>query len=194
MNKAFVALGSILAGLAPGVALAHTGIGQAAGFAQGFAHPPGGLDHVLAMVLVGVLAFQMAGRARWLLPAGFLAAMAAGGLAGMAGLALPLVEAGIALSVVVLGLAVAARMRPPTALALGLVGLFAVFHGHAHGAEMPAEGGAAAYAAGFLLATALLHAAGLALGAVVGRVGTMAVRGAGAAAAVAGVAILAGLI
>ena len=190
MKKVSIAVA--LAVLLPGAALAHTGIDHGAGFAHGFAHPPAGLDHVLAMVLVGVLAFQAGGRARWMLPAGFLAAMAVGGLSGMTGLALPLVEVGIALSVVVLGLAVATGLRAPTALALGLVGLFATFHGYAHGAEMPAGGGALGYAAGFLLATALLHAAGFALGAVVARAGTLAVRGAGAAAAVAGVAILAG--
>ncbi|WP_374444169.1 HupE/UreJ family protein [Stella sp.] len=192
--RTFSAIFAAAAALLPAAAFAHAGADHGGGFAGGFLHPAGGLDHVLAMVMVGVLAWQIGGRARWLVPAAFVAVMALGGLAGAAGVALPLVEAGIALSVVALGLAIATGARWPVAAAMGMAGLFAVFHGHAHGAEMPAGTGAAAYAAGFLAATALLHGAGLALGALVGRAGMAAVRGAGAAAALAGVAILAGVL
>ena len=147
-----------------GAAFAHTGLGDAAGFTHGFMHPVGGLDHVLAMVAVGLYAALLGGRALWLVPATFVAVMAIGGALGMAGFGLPYAEIGIALSVVVLGLAVALRLSLPTLAAMALVGLFAVFHGHAHGAEMPQDVSGYAYAAGFMLATALLHCAGIALG------------------------------
>lgn len=183
--------------LAPTAAFAHPGHMEAVGFAAGLAHPVGGLDHVLAMVMVGVLASQLGGRAAWLVPATFVAVMAAAFGLGVAGIGVPFVEAGIALSVVALGAAVAFGLKAPVAAAMALVGLFAVFHGHAHGAEMPEGSGAAAYAAGFILATALLHAAGLGFGALIGRLerlgGSWLVRGAGAAASVAGVALLVGV-
>ncbi|MGD9509089.1 MAG: HupE/UreJ family protein [Geminicoccaceae bacterium] len=186
-----------LAALLPSVASAHTGVGSAAGFTHGFAHPLTGLDHVLAMVMVGLLACQLGGRALWLVPASFVAVMALGGALGVAGIGVPFVEAGIALSVVVLGAVVAFRIQAPTALAMAVVGLFAVFHGHAHGTEMPETAAGAAYGLGFLLATGLLHAAGIGLGLLLGRAaerkGALVVRAAGAAAAVAGVAILAGI-
>ncbi|HQS11097.1 MAG TPA: HupE/UreJ family protein, partial [Xanthobacteraceae bacterium] len=123
--------------LAPSLAFAHTGVGATHGFVHGFMHPVTGLDHVLAMVTVGILAWQMGGRAIWLLPASFVTLMAVGGALGMSGFDLPYVETGIALSVVVLGAAVAMGVKAPLAFAMGLVGMFAVFHGHAHGAEMP---------------------------------------------------------
>ena len=176
-------------------AFAHPGHGGAAGFSHGFLHPLGGLDHVLAMVAVGLFAAHLGGRALWAVPATFVAVMAAGGALGMAGMAVPFVETGIALSVVVLGLAVALRMSVPTLAAMALVGFFAVFHGYAHGAEMPADASGASYAAGFLAATALLHAAGIGLGIAVARLGDLAgrrtVQVAGGAMAIAGIAILA---
>ena len=180
--------------LAPTIAFAHPGVGPASGLAHGFMHPVSGLDHVLAMVLVGTLAWQLGGRALWLLPAAFVGMMAAGGALGVAGIGVPFVEAGIALSVVVLGAMVALGVRAPTAITAGLAGLFAVFHGHAHGMEMPAAVGGATYAAGFMLATALLHAAGIALGYLIGRTGGLAVRSAGGVAAIAGFGLLAGVI
>ena len=145
-------------------ALAHTGAGTMHGFAAGFAHPLFGADHVLAMVAVGAWAALAGGRALWAWPAAFVAMMIAGALAGMTGAELPIMEAGIALSVLMLGLAVA--LRAPLHLAAGALvcGVFAVFHGFAHGAELPAGDGAATYVAGFALATALLHAAGLTIG------------------------------
>ncbi|MBB3137127.1 urease accessory protein [Rhizobium pisi] len=182
----------------PAAASAHPAIGEAAGFSHGFAHPISGLDHILAMVMVGVFAFQLGGRATWLVPATFVLVMALGGALGVAGINVPFVEIGIALSVVVLGAVVAFNVKAPLAAALGVVGLFAIFHGHAHGAEMPENATGAAYAAGFMIATALLHVAGLALGYVVGRAGerqgAFVTRAAGGIAALSGIVILAGLI
>src|SRR5262245_33757257 len=119
--------------LTPSLALAHTGHGATSGFFHGFEHPVGGLDHVFAMVLVGMLAFQLGGRAVYAVPASFVALMAVGGALGMAGIEIPFVETGIALSIVILGLAVAFRAKAPVFAAMALVGLFATFHGHAHG-------------------------------------------------------------
>jgi len=181
-----------------GTALAHPGHGDATGFTHGFMHPLGGLDHVLAMVAVGLFAAHLGGRALWLVPAAFVAVMAAGGALGIAGIAVPFVETGIALSVVVLGLAVALRVSVPLLAAMALVGLFAIFHGYAHGAEMPVDASGAGYAAGFLAATALLHGIGIAIGLTVGKLGDLAgrraVQIAGGAMALAGIAILAGAI
>lgn len=188
----------LAAALVPSVAFAHPGHADAVGFVSGFGHPVGGLDHVLAMVLVGVFAFQLGGRALWLVPAAFVAVMAAGGALGMAGVEVPFVEMGIALSIVALGTAVAFGIRTPATVAMAMVGLFAVFHGHAHGAEAPGTAGGLAYAAGFMLATAGLHAAGVGFGFLIGKVsetrGPIVTRVAGAAAGLAGVAILVGAL
>jgi urease accessory protein len=177
-----------------GAAAAHPGHADAGGFAHGFMHPLGGPDHVLAMVAVGLYAALLGGRALWLVPATFVAVMALGGAAGVAGYALPYTELGIALSVVALGLAVALRVSLPTLAAMALAGVFAVFHGHAHGAEMPQDLSGYAYAAGFLAATALLHGAGIALGLGMGRLsgldGRRATQAAGGAVALAGLALL----
>ena len=182
--------------LLPTAALAHPGFGPATGFAHGFAHPISGLDHVLAMVMVGLLAYELDGRALWALPATFVLVMAAGGAMGMAGLALPFVEIGIALSVVVLGIVVALGVKAPTAVAMSVVGLFALFHGHAHGTEMPATAAGFEYAAGFIVATALLHLAGIAgalgVSKLAGRHGAPLARIAGGVFALGGVGILAG--
>ena len=140
--------------LIPTAAFAHPGIGDAHGFVAGFAYPLGGLDHILAMVTVGIFAWQLGGRALWLVPATFMLAMAAGGALGMAGVPVPFAEVGIAASVIVLGAVVAFARKAPVAIAVGLVGVFAVFHGHAHGTEMPLDASGGTYAAGFLLATA----------------------------------------
>ncbi len=183
--------------LLPGAADAHTGIGATAGFSHGFMHPFGGVDHLLAMVAVGMLAAQWGGRALWLLPASFLTTMAAGGALGMTGIALPHVEIGIGLSVVVLGLLVALGVRLPLAAAMLLVPLFAIFHGHAHGAEMPADGSGVAYGFGFLAATALLHVAGIGAGlalAIYDRADRRIAQLAGGAMSIVGVTILGGAI
>jgi urease accessory protein len=179
--------------LVPGAALAHTGHGDVDSLAHGFLHPLGGLDHLLAMFAVGLFAFQLSGRALWLVPAAFVGMMAVGGVLGFEGFDLPFVEIGIAFSVLALGLAVAWGQGVPTAAAMALVGFFAIFHGHAHGAELPDDAGALAYTAGFVVATALLHAAGIAAGFAVARKAAF-VRAGGAGVALAGAALLAGLI
>ena len=181
----------------PSIASAHTGIGDTAGFFHGFEHPVGGLDHVLAMVLVGIIAWQLRGRALYAVPATFVLLMVVGGGVGMAGMDVPFVELGIALSVVVFGLAVAFRFKAPAMAMAPLVGLFAIFHGYAHGAEMPENAAGLAYGLGFMLATVLLHAAGIGLGFVFAKTSQKdgaLVRIAGGAAAVAGFAILAGAL
>jgi urease accessory protein len=175
--------------LAPAAAFAHTGGEHAAGLAHGFMHPLGGLDHLLAMLAVGLFAFRLGGRALWLVPAAFAGTMALGGLAGLAGLELPAVEIGIGLSVVLFGLAIAAAWTPGAAVAGAFVAFFAVFHGYAHGAELPAESAALGYVAGFLAATALLHAAGIGFGALAAR----HARAAGGLIALAGLALVAGI-
>jgi urease accessory protein len=193
MNSKRVCLSLAAAAVfAPTAALAHPGHGDALGFAHGFLHPVGGLDHVLAMVAVGLFAANLGGRALWAVPASFMALMAAGGALGMAGFGLPYVETGIALSVLVLGAVVALGARWPVGAAMALVGAFAIFHGHAHGAEMPPDASGAAYAAGFVAATGLLHLAGIAIGLAVRSVAVR--RLGGAAVALAGVALLAGAI
>ncbi|KQZ31853.1 urease accessory protein [Mesorhizobium sp. Root552] len=180
------------------IASAHVGVGDTGGFAHGFMHPIGGIDHILAMVMVGLFAAQLGGRAMWLVPAAFVGVMAIGGVVGFSGLPLPFVELGIGLSIVVLGAAVAFGLKPVVAAATGLVGFFAVFHGFAHGAEMPDSVAGLAYGAGFVVATALLHAAGLGIGLLAassaGPRGETMVRAAGALTAVAGVAVVTGVI
>lgn len=168
------ALRSVLASLAllPGAAFAHTGAGHTHGFVHGFVHPIGGLDHLLAMVAVGLFAAYLGGRALWLVPATFVGVMALGGLLGVSGAALPYVELGIALSVVVLGLLVALRWNFPVAVAMAIVGIFAVFHGYAHGTELPENTSGLAYGIGFMIATALLHLAGIAIGLGLAKLGT----------------------
>jgi len=180
----------------PGAAFAHTGAGDTAGFLHGFAHPVGGIDHILAMVAVGVFAFVLGGRALWLVPLSFVGMMAVGFLLGAGQIEMPFVELGIALSAVAIGGAAALGRPMPVAAAMGLVGVFALFHGHAHGAEMPADASGLIYALGFLSATALLHGAGIlaAMGVakIVGRYGRLAAQIAGGAFALGGIGILAG--
>lgn len=190
MNSKLVRLSlTAVAALVPTAAFAHPGHGDALGLMHGFLHPIGGLDHVLAMVAVGLFAANLGGRALWAVPLAFMALMAVGGVLGITGVNVPYVEAGIALSVVVLGAVVALGMRWPTGAAMALVGIFAIFHGHAHGSEMPVDASGAAYAGGFIVATGLLHLAGIGLG--------LAIRSAparrlgGAAVSLAGIGLLA---
>jgi urease accessory protein len=194
MRKLLSGLTLAAATLAPAAALAHPGHADQSGFVHGFLHPIAGLDHILAMVTVGILAYQIGGRALYLVPSAFLAVMAAGGLLGLAGVSFYFVEPGIAASVVVLGIIVAMALKPPVAVAMAIVALFAVFHGYAHGIEAPLDGSTAAYGSGFMLATALLHATGIALGMLVGRIserqGPIGYRLAGSAVALAGLVIL----
>lgn len=142
---------------------AHVGVHSTSGFAAGFSHPIGGLDHILAMVAVGLWAAQMRGKAIFVVPATFVAMMAIAALFGLAGAELPMIEEGILASVFVLGALVAFGVKLPMVVGAVIVGLLAIFHGHAHGAEMPLEASAIGYSIGFVLATALLHAVGIAL-------------------------------
>jgi urease accessory protein len=190
-------LATALLALLPDAALAHAGHAATGGLAAGFLHPLGGLDHVLAMVAVGLLAWTLGGRALWLVPLAFVAAMAAAGALGMAGTPLPLVELGIGLSVVVIGGLVALGLRLPTALAMTIAAVFAVFHGHAHGTEMSPGASALGYGLGFMAATALLHASGLLAGRGFARLATTGgglTRASGAAIAALGALIIAGTI
>lgn len=191
-------LGLGLTALASTAAEAHTGIGSTVGFLHGFSHPFSGIDHILVMIAVGLFAARLGGRALWLVPGSFLAMMAVGGILGISGIALPVVELGIATSVIVLGALVALQTRVPLSLAMGLVGFFAVFHGHAHGAEMPVDASGFTYGLGFVLATALLHMVGIGIGVGLGwKVTTSSRRIAqigGGAMALAGVGIVTGYL
>jgi urease accessory protein len=172
-------------------ALAHTGGSIVSGFAGGFAHPLFGPDHIVAMVAVGLWGAFLGVPAIWLLPIVFPVVMAFGGVLGILGVEIPWVETGIAASAVVLGLMVALGVRAPLAVAAALVGAFAIFHGHAHGTELPAAADAIAYSVGFVVATGLLHLAGIAFGSLTRwPAGQIAVRAAGGAIAVAGVIFL----
>nr|WP_315393008.1 HupE/UreJ family protein [uncultured Duganella sp.] len=166
-----------------GAALAHPG--HADGALAGLMHPLTGIDHILAMLAVGLWGAQLGGRARWLLPASFVAFLAVGGALGVGGAALPMVEAGIVTSVLLLGLLIGFAVKLESVPAALIVGAFAVFHGYAHGTEMPAAGNAWLYAIGFVTASALLHGAGLWLGRAV-RADSGWLRSGGGAIAVAG--------
>jgi urease accessory protein len=177
--------------LCPAVALAHTRGGEALGFASGLWHPVSGLDHVLAMIAVGLWGAQLGPPALWLLPVTFPMVMAFGGMLGLMGLRLPGIEIGIAVSALVLGLAVCSEARPPLWVAALLVGFFAVFHGHAHGTELPPGADAILYSIGFVIATGSLHGVGISLGLVHRWApGRAALRAAGAIVALAGAAFL----
>lgn len=180
-----------LAAVAAGPVLAHSGAGPVEGFAQGLAHPLTGLDHLLAMVAVGLWAGLLGGRARIAYPAAFIVAMLVAGFWGMSGGALAGSEVGIALSVVILGAAIALKASPPLAAGALACGIFAVFHGFAHGAELPENASAAGYAVGFAVATAALHGAGLVLAGALAARAPIAARVAGGGLVLAGMAILA---
>ncbi|PAU54149.1 HupE/UreJ family protein [Pseudomonas sp. PICF141] len=184
-------LGAMALLLTPAIAFAHPGHSDN-GLIAGISHPMGGLDHLLAMVAVGLWAAQQKGIARWALPCTFVGTMLIGGLLGFEGLNLPALESGIAASVLALGLAVALAVRPPLSLAMVATALFALFHGVAHGLELPEMSSPWAYAAGFVVATAALHAAGYALVRVLPQAAAPLVRLAGAASAATGVWLLAG--
>jgi len=179
----------LLAGARP--VLAHEQAGQAQGFLTGFLHPLSGPDHVVAMIAVGLWGAQLGPPAVWLLPVTFPMVMAFGGFLGLVGVPLPGVEVGIALSALLLGLMIARESKPPLLAAASLVGFFAVFHGHAHGTELPAGQSGLTYSIGFVVATGLLHGVGIAMGVVHRwRAGRVALRAAGGAVALAGIAFL----
>jgi urease accessory protein len=188
MNRLALGLGAALVSASP--ALAHPGPAGHGSFAAGFGHPMFGPDHILAMVAVGLWAAMLGGRALWTLPTAFVAAMSLGFGLALAGLPLPLVEPMILASVLLLGVLAALAARLPLPAAATIVAALALFHGHAHGTEM---GGARAlgYLGGFVLATALLHAAGVIAGRALARTGGPALtRGAGAAVALLGSALV----
>ena len=176
----------------PVPALAHVADGVAGGFTSGFLHPLFGLDHVVAMVAVGLWGAFLGAPAIWLLPIVFPLVMALGGALGVIGIPVPYVEVGIAASAIVLGVMVALAARPPLWIAAIIVGAFAIFHGHAHGTELPGAANPLAYSLGFVVSTGLLHLAGIAFG-LLARwpSGKMAVRAGGALIAAAGLVFLA---
>lgn len=177
--------------LAAPLAQAHEGAGLAGGFMSGFAHPLLGWDHVVAMLAVGLWGAFLGAPALWLLPVVFPLVMAAGGALGVLGVPLPAVEIGIAVSAIALGGVVAGALRPPLWVAALLVALFAIFHGHAHGTELPQAASPLAYSLGFVVATGALHLAGIALGLLTRwPAGRIAVRGMGAGIALLGVLFL----
>lgn len=151
----------------PATAAAHTEAGAVDGFVSGFTHPISGLDHTAAMVAVGLWGAFLGQRAMWTLPVVFPVVMAFGGALGVLGIPFPVVETGIAISGAVLGLMVAFAVKPPLWVAAIVVGLFAIFHGHAHGTELPETANALVYSIGFVISTGLLHLAGIALGLLV---------------------------
>ncbi|MBW1750181.1 MAG: HupE/UreJ family protein [Deltaproteobacteria bacterium] len=162
------------------VAGAHVEAGQAAGFMTGLHHPWSGLDHVLAMIAVGLWGAQLGSPALWILPIAFPMMMAVGAMMGLVGIPVPGVEIGIALSAIVLGSMILAEVRPKLAIAIAMVGIFAIFHGHAHGTELPDGQSGLLYSMGFVIATGCLHGLGVLLGLVNAiPVGKLVVRGAG---------------
>ncbi len=172
-------------------ALAHVGDHSHMSFAEGLLHPFSGLDHVLAMVAVGLWASQLGGRALWLLPLTFPAVMAVGAGLGLSGVTLPWVEIGIAGSVMILGAVVALALRPSLAISVPLIGAFALLHGYSHGIELPASASAVGYGVGFSVATLMLHAVGIATGLIAGRLPVrFAARTTGGAIAALGLVLL----
>jgi len=184
-------VGALALLLVPALAFAHPGHDES-GLLAGVSHPLSGIDHLLAMVAVGLWAAQQKGAARWALPCTFVGTMLIGGLLGFGGLELPALESGIAASVFALGLAVALAARPPLFVAVAATALFALFHGVAHGLELPAMSSPWGYALGFVGATAVLHAAGYAVVRFLPAAATPIVRVAGALSAATGVWLFAG--
>lgn len=177
--------------IVPSIAQAHSEGGVVGGFITGFVHPLTGLDHIAAMVAVGIWGAFLGAPAMWLLPVIFPLVMAFGGALGILGIPLPGVEVAIALSGVVLGLMIVFTVRPPLWVAALLVGFFAIFHGYAHGVELPQAANAVTYAVGFVVATGLLHMAGIAVGLMIRWPwGRIAVRACGGVIAAAGFAFL----
>lgn len=194
MHKTLTLLLALGLSVSATVAAAHTGEGINSGFASGFWHPILGWDHVIAMVAVGLWGAFLGKPAIWVLPIAFPLVMAMGGALGIIGVPLPAVETGVALSGVVLGLLIAFAARTPLWIATAIVGVFAIFHGHAHGTELPQQFNAFSYAIGFVISTGLLHIAGIAFGFLTQiQIGRIAVRGAGGMIALVGAAFLFGV-
>ncbi|HBG98177.1 MAG TPA: Ni/Fe hydrogenase [Rhodobacteraceae bacterium] len=176
-------------------AAAHTGEGLAGGFVSGFKHPILGWDHVAAMVAVGLWGAFLGRPAIWVLPIVFPLIMAGGAVLGVLGVPIPAVETGIAASAIVLGVLIAIAAKPPLWTSAVIVGIFAIFHGHAHGTELPEAANPAAYAVGFVIATGLLHLAGILLGLLIALPrGSLVIRGGGGLIALAGLGFLTGAL
>jgi urease accessory protein len=179
----------------PTTVFAHVGSGDAGGFLTGMQHPISGFDHVLAMVAVGLWGAQLGAPALWLLPVAFPMTMAFGGMFGLLGLPLPGVEVGIAVSAIVLGIMVFREIQPALWVSLAIVAFFAIFHGHAHGTELPPGQSGILYSMGFVMATGCLHGVGIAIGLVHRwEAGRLVLRGAGAVVLAAGLFFLWGAI
>lgn len=176
-------------------ALAHTGEGITGGFMSGFMHPIAGFDHVTAMVAVGILGAFLGRPAIWVLPVVFPLVMAFGGVIGIMGIDIPHIETGIAVSSIVLGLIIALALKMPLWIAAILVAIFSIFHGHAHGTELPNAANPLSYSVGFVVSTGLLHLAGIAIGELIRwPAGVVIARGIGGLIALAGVGFLTGAI
>ena len=198
-SKTLVSLAfALLLSLIPTIAYAHDGGNiPLGGFLVGLLHPVLGFDHLLAMLSVGILSAQIGGRAIWTVPATFVGVMALGGLLGLSGLNLTATEIGIAISVILLGLAIALERRLPVLVAMLGVGFFAIFHGYAHGVEMPDTAQPVLYAIGFLTGTIVIHIAGVLIGDISGRYeerGKTVLRIGGALISVVGVLFIAGIL
>ena len=170
-------------------AFAHLNPAEHGSFMSGLTHPLSGADHMLTMIAVGLWAAQIGGKARWVMPAAFVSIMAIGFILALIGAPLPFVEPGIMASVIGLGLLVALAVRVPVAVSATIVGIFALFHGHAHGGEL-GTATALSFGLGFVMATALLHALGLGLGMLVGGRNQIVTRILGAATALGGAALV----
>lgn len=194
-HSTLAAASTLLVATLAAPAFAHTGVGITGGLLSGLEHPITGLDHVIAMVAVGLWGAFLGRPAIWILPVVFPLVMAFGGALGVLAVPLPYVEAGIGLSGLLLGLAVAFAAKPPIYVSAIIVGVFAIFHGHAHGAELPEAANPFSYALGFVVATGLLHIAGIAFGYLARwPLGKMAVRAGGGAIALAGLGFLTGVL
>ena len=179
--------------LLPEAIFAHTGEGVAGGLASGFLHPIAGPDHVTAMVAVGILGAFLGRPAIWVLPVVFPLVMAFGGVLGLVGVPIPYIEVGIATSSIVLGLMILFALKPPLWIAAIIVAAFAIFHGHAHGTELPNAANALAYSVGFVVSTGLLHLAGIGIGELIRwPIGQIVARAIGGLIALAGVGFLTG--
>jgi len=184
---ALVALFSVL----PLIAHAHPGDHGSIGWSSGCAHPFMGLDHILAMIAVGLWAAQLGGRALWQVPCAFVSTMLLGGAMGMAGVALPYVEHGVIASILVLGLLITFAARVPAGVSVLLVSFFAIFHGFAHGVEMPANASGVDYAVGFAISTLVLNGIGMGAGVLIRKAGRIQwLRIAGAAIAIMGTVLV----
>ena len=178
-----------------GAAIAHTGEGVAGGLISGFLHPIAGMDHVTAMVAVGILGAFLGKPAIWVLPVVFPLVMAFGGVLGLIGIPIPFIEVGIAASSIVLGLMIVFSAKPPLWIAAVIVAAFAIFHGYAHGTELPTAANALAYSVGFVVSTGLLHLAGIGIGELIRwPVGRIVARAVGGIIALAGIVFLTGAV